>query len=91
MEMISDLQIAHPLIIHEDGRVQIDCSIRKERSHKYEQPMKQLHYLFRWKMLSGSFRTRSSLDQYKYMGIHVMQVPAIAFAMHINPLKLTFI
>jgi len=33
MEMIPDLQIEHPPIIHEDGRVEIECDIRKERSH----------------------------------------------------------
>lgn len=47
MEMIPDWKIEHPLIIHEDGRVEIECGIRKERSHKYEQPMKKLHSLFR--------------------------------------------
>jgi hypothetical protein len=47
MEMIPDWQIEHPPIVHEDGRVEIECGIRKERSHKYEQPMKKLHSLFR--------------------------------------------
>jgi hypothetical protein len=46
METIPDLQIERPPIIHEDGRVKIERGIRKERSHEYEQPMKQLHSLF---------------------------------------------
>jgi len=33
MEIIPDLQIEHPPIIQEDGRVEIDSGIRKERSH----------------------------------------------------------
>ena len=49
METISDLQIEHPPIIHEDGRVEIERGSRKERSHKYEQPMKYLHRLFQEK------------------------------------------
>jgi hypothetical protein len=63
MEMIPDLQIEHPPIVHEDGRVEIECGIRKERSHKYEQPMKKLHSLFRKKIMKVSCRRLRILGQ----------------------------
>jgi hypothetical protein len=38
--MIPDLQIEHPPFIPEDGRVEIECGIRKAEP-QYEQPMEK--------------------------------------------------
>jgi hypothetical protein len=53
MEMIPDLQIEHPPIIHEDGRVEIDCGIRKERNHNMNSQWKTCIFSFGKKNYEG--------------------------------------
>jgi len=60
MEMVPDLQIEHPQIVHEDGRVEIECGIRKERSHNTKSQWKNCIVCFGKKIMkSCSLRPRN--------------------------------
>jgi len=62
MEMVPDLQIEPPPITHEYGRVEIECGIRKERSHNMKSQWKNDIVCFD-KFMKGCFRRHRTLGQ----------------------------